>query len=193
MRMCIVSRQSLAEDRLLRFALSPGGEVVPDLARKLPGRGVWVTCSRALVNEAVQKQAFKRGFEGECRAAAELADRVGLQLRSQALSHLMLARKAGEAVAGAAKVEEALQRGPVQVLLHAAEAAEDGCRKLKRLVQPGTVVSRTFSIAEMDLAFGRSNVIHAAVAAGGLGQRLVFHIGRLEEYDATQQAGEVRP
>jgi hypothetical protein len=186
--MCIVTRASLPEDQLLRFALSPMGEVVPDLARKLPGRGVWVSLSRERVREAVQKQVFKRGFEADCRAAPELPETVAQLLRTQALSHLMLARKAGEAVAGAAKVEQGLGRGPVAVLLHAAEAAPDGCRKLDRLAQPETAVTRIFSSAEMDLAFGRANVIHAAVAAGGLGQRLVFHIRRLEEYDATQPA-----
>jgi predicted RNA-binding protein YlxR (DUF448 family) len=193
MRMCVVTRQSLPEDRLVRFALSPDGDVVPDLQRKLPGRGVWVSLSRAQVAEAVKKQVFRRGFETECRAADELAGRIGQQLRAQALSHLMLARKAGEAVAGMAKVEQALTRGPVLALLHAKEAAADGCRKLNRLALPDTQISDAFHGPEMDLAFGRSNVIHAAVAAGGLGERLVYHIRRLEEYDATQQAQGIRP
>lgn len=186
MRMCIVTRQSLPEDELVRFVLSPDGEVVPDLARKLPGRGTWVSLSRSQVAEAVRKQAFRRGFEGDCRVADDLAERVGTQLRRQALSHLMLARKAGEAVSGAARVEEALARGPVQILLHAREASEDGCRKINRAARPETAVSAAFTSAEMDLAFGRANVIHAAVAAGGLATRLAYHIGRMERYEGKQ-------
>jgi predicted RNA-binding protein YlxR (DUF448 family) len=186
MRMCIVTRQSLPEDELVRFALSPDGEVVPDLARKLPGRGTWVSLSRQAVVEAIKKQAFRRGFESECRAPEDLADRVGQQLRQQALSHLMLARKAGEAVSGATKVVAALAKGPVRILLHATEASEDGCRKINRAAQPETVISATFTSAEMDLAFGRANVIHAAVAAGGLASRLAYHIGRMERFEGKQ-------
>jgi predicted RNA-binding protein YlxR (DUF448 family) len=186
MRMCIVSRQSLPEDELIRFVLSPDGEVVPDLARKLPGRGTWVELSRLKVEEAVRKNAFRRGFEGEARAPEDLAARVGQQLRQQALSYLMLARKAGQAVSGATKVEEALKRGPVKVLLHAVEAAEDGCRKINRAALPETVISAAFTSAEMDLAFGRANVIHAAVAAGSLASRLAYHIGRMERFEGKQ-------
>jgi hypothetical protein len=186
MRMCIVTRQSLPEDELIRFVLSPDGEVVPDLARKLPGRGASVELSRQKVEEAVRKQAFRRGFESDCRVPDDLADRVGAQLRQQALSHLMLARKAGEAVSGAAKVEEALAKGPVKILLHAGEASEDGVRKINRAAQPGTVISTAFTSAEMDLAFGRANVIHAAVAAGGLASRLAYHIGRMERFEGKQ-------
>lgn len=186
MRMCILTRQVLPEDELMRFVLSPAGEVVPDLARKLPGRGTWVKLSRAAVEESVQKQAFRRGFEGDCHVAIDLAQKVGEQLRKQALSHLMLARKAGEAVSGATKVEQALGKGPVKLLLHASEASEDGRRKLDRLAQPETVISAAFTSAEMDLAFGRTNVIHAAIAAGGLASRLVTHIGRMERYAGTE-------
>jgi uncharacterized protein len=186
MRQCIVTRQSLPEDELIRFVLSPDAEVVPDLARKLPGRGTWVSLSRQKVAEAVRKQLFRRGFETDCHVPDDLADRVGALLRQQALSHLMLARKAGEAVSGTAKVEEALARGPVQILFHAKEASQDGCRKIDRAAQPGTVISAAFTSAEMDLAFGRANVVHAAVASGGLASRLAHYIGRMAKYEGTQ-------
>jgi hypothetical protein len=186
MRMCAASRQSLPEDELIRFVLSPQGEVVPDLERKLPGRGAWVCLSRQKVHEASRKQMFSRCFEKECRVPDDLADRVGELLRRQALSYLMLARKAGEAVCGAEKVQEALARGPVKLLLHAPEASEGVCRKLNRAGQPATIVRSAFTSAELDLAFGRTNVVHAAVAAGGLADRLVLHIGRMEKYAGTQ-------
>ena len=182
-RSCIVTRKAGSEDELLRFVLSPDGEVTPDLARKLPGRGCWVSLNRETLAEAVKTRAFNRGFKTESKIAADLPDRVAKLLRQQAMQHLSLARKAGEAVSGFTKVEEALAKGPVRMLLHAKGAAEDGCRKLERQKQPETLSCSFFLPDEMDLAFGRANVIHAAVAAGGLAERLVYFIQRLARYE----------
>lgn len=182
-RSCIVTRKAGSEDELLRFVLSPDGEVVPDLQRKLPGRGCWVSLDRKTLGEAVKTRAFNRGFKGEAKVSPDLADRVGILLRQQALSHLSLARKAGEAVSGFTKVEDALKSGPVRVLLHAVEGSEDGNRKLDRLKSPSTLSCNIFLTHEMDLAFGRENVIHAAIAAGGLAERLVYFIQRLARYE----------
>ena len=181
--MCIVSREPAPEDRRIRFARSPEGVVVPDLLRKLPGRVVWVSISRDKVAEAVKRQAFARGFDEACTVDAELPEKLARQLRGQIISHLALARKAGEAVCGATKVADALAKGPVRVLLNAADGSPDGARKISRGVGPATLVCNFLQSSEMDLAFGRENVIHAAVAAGGLAERLVFFIQRLAEYD----------
>jgi uncharacterized protein len=186
-RSCIVTRKAGPEDELLRFVLSPDGEVVPDINRKLPGRGCWVSLDRKILAEAVKTKAFSRGFKGEARVSADLPERVGILLRQQALSHLSLARKAGEAVSGYTKVEEALKKGPVRLLLHAIEGSEDGNRKLDRLKRPETLSCSLFRSDEMDLAFGRANVIHAAVAAGGLAERLVSHIQRVAKYENLDQ------
>ncbi len=192
-RSCIVTRKAGPEDELVRFVLSPDGEVVPDLQRKLPGRGCWVSLDRVVLAEAVKTRAFNRGFKGEARIPPDLADRVGLLLRQQALSHLSLARKAGEAVCGFTKVEEALQKGPVRLLLHAAEASGDGNRKLDRLKGPSTLSCGIFTSVEMDLAFGRANVIHAAVAAGGLAERLVGYLRRVAKYENLDQKLDDQP
>jgi uncharacterized protein len=181
--MCIVTRAEAQEDGLLRFARSPAGEVTPDLAARLPGRGVWVSCSRAVLGEAIKRKAFGRGFDADCLVPEGLADEVGRQLRQQAVNHLSLARKAGEAVAGFTKVEEALRKGPVRLLLHVAGRGADGIEKLNRLRQSGTMVSDSFQSDEMDLAFGRANVVHAAVAAGGLADRLVLCLRRIAEFE----------
>ncbi len=117
--MCIVTRNPGSDDTLIRFARAPDGVVVPDLAAKLPGRGVWVTCSAKTLGEAIKKQAFARGFEEECTVPDGMVDLVRQLLRKQAVSHLALARKAGVAVQGFTKVEEALRKSPVRVLLHA--------------------------------------------------------------------------
>lgn len=187
--MCIVTRETGEEADLIRFVRSPDGVVVPDLQRKLPGRGVWVSLSRERVAEAIKRQAFARGFGEACTVEPDMADRVARLLRTQTVSHLSLARKAGEAVQGFTKVEEALRKGPVRLLLHAVEAAPDGCQKLDRLAQPATLICKLLQGAEMDLAFGRANVIHAAVAAGGLADKLVYFIQRMAKYDGMDFSG----
>ena len=183
-RMCIVTRQCRDEEALIRFVRSPEGVAVPDLARKLPGRGLWVGLSRELVAQAQSRHLFSKGFAAETTAPADLAGRVAGLLRQAALSYLSLARKAGEAVAGFMKVEDMLGRGRVSLLIHAAEAQPDGCRKLDRMVPPGALIVRAFRGEELDLAFARANVVHAAVAKGGLAERLRLGLRRIEIYEA---------
>jgi predicted RNA-binding protein YlxR (DUF448 family) len=191
-RMCIVTRECLDEDALIRFVRGPDGEAVPDLARKLPGRGVWVSLSRRLVAEAVKKHLFSRGFGAETRVSADLPEVVGALLRKTALSYLSLARKAGEAVTGFMKVEDMLGRGRVRVLVHAIEAAPDGCRKLDKLAGPEVEKTSVFYLDELDLAFGGSNVIHAAVAKGGLADKLLAALRRIESYEALPGPKDVK-
>jgi hypothetical protein len=185
-RMCIVTREVKDEVRLIRFVRAPDGTVTPDLKRKLPGRGVWVSLSRQHVEEAGRKGAFARGLEGPCVVPEQLAEKVSMLLRREAVDCLSLARKAGQALCGFMKVEEALRRGPVRVLLHAAGSGADGCDKLNRLAQPATEIFSHFSPKELDLAFGRANVVHAAVTEGGLADKLTFHVHRLAEYDGLK-------
>lgn len=182
-RMCIVTRVVKDEAELLRFVRSPDGHAVPDLARKLPGRGVWVSLNRETLSEAVRKRLFSKAFHAETQAAAELPDIVGRLLHQQAVSLISLAKKAGEATAGFMKVEDMLGRGRARVLLHAAEASPDGCRKLDKLLHPGMVRLTFFHTHDLDLAFGRSNVIHAAVAKGGLAEKLLVAARRIEMFE----------
>lgn len=192
-RSCIVTRKPGTEDELLRFVLSPDGEVVPDLQRKLPGRGCWVSLDRKTLAEAVRTKSFNRGFREEAKAALDLPERVAILLRQQALAHLSLARKAGEAVSGFTKVEDALKKGPVRLLLHASEGSVDGNRKLDRLKGPSTLSCNIFLTHEMDLAFARENVIHAAIAAGGIAERLVYFIRRVAKYDNLDENLDDQP
>ena len=187
-RMCIVSREVMDEAALIRFVRGPSGEAVPDLARKLPGRGVWVALSRARVAEAARKNLFSKGFSADTRAAVDLPETIGQLLRKAALAYLSLAKKAGEAVAGFGKVEEVLAKGRARVLVHAAEATADGCRKLDRMAAPEVEKIGLFHVDELDLAFGRANVIHAAVAKGGLAEKLLAAVRRIEIYDAQPGA-----
>ncbi|UQD72940.1 RNA-binding protein [Bradyrhizobium japonicum] len=175
MRMCAVSREVRPIDELIRFVISPQGDIVPDLKRKLPGRGMWVTASREVVAEAVRRHQFSKAFKRELRTPQTLpADIEALLVRS-VTEALGIAAKAGQIVAGFGKVESALREGTVEVLIHASDGAADGIRKLDMLARqndenrgakpPIPVVAALKSI-ELDLALTRSNVIHAALLAG---------------------------
>ena len=182
-RMCIVTREVMDEAQLIRFVRGPDGTVVPDINRKLPGRGVWVGLSKARVAEAVKRQAFTRGLGEGSAAAGDLPDLVGGLLRRAAVSYISLAKKAGEAVAGAAKVEDMLAAGRVRLVIHAQEAAQNGRQKIDSHSGPGIETLGFFTSTELDLAFGRTNVIHAAVAKGGLAEKLLQAARRMEAYE----------
>jgi len=179
MRMCAVTRKVRPIGELIRFVISPQGEVVPDLKRKLPGRGLWVSASRQTVAEAVRRNQFAKGFKREIRAHATLpADTEALLVRS-ATEALAMAAKAGQVVSGFSKVEGALAQGQAHALIHASDGAADGIRKLDAIVRQkrGNIgesqdfpqdfpIVNVLTSAELDLALGRSNVIHAALLAG---------------------------
>ena len=183
-RMCVVTRQVLDEAQLIRFVRGPEGAVVPDINRKLPGRGVWVSLSKSRVAEAVKRKAFTRGLGEGSEAGVDLPDQVGGLLRKAAVSYISLAKKAGEAVAGNAKVEEMVASGRARLVIHAQEAAQNGRQKIDRLSGPGVETLGFFTSTELDLAFGRTNVIHAAVAKGGLAEKLLQAARRAEAYAA---------
>ncbi|HEX6866735.1 MAG TPA: RNA-binding protein [Caulobacteraceae bacterium] len=165
----IVSGEVMDEARLIRFVAAPDGTVVPDLARKLPGRGLWVESSRTSVETAAKKGHFSRAAKARLAPPADLADQVERLLTRRLLDGLGLARRAGELTSGFEKVQAALRSGKVGWLIEAADGAADGRRKLTALAshldpQPGLV--GVFSSAELDLALGGENVIHSAFLAG---------------------------
>lgn len=188
--MCIVTREVRDDAELIRFVRSPDGMAVPDLARKLPGRGVWVSLDRKILAEAVRKRLFSRGFAAETTIPPDLPDMVSQLLRQQALSLLSLAKKAGEAVSGFMKVEEMLGRGRAKLLFHGTDAALDGCRKLDKLAAPEVDRIVLFERRELDLAFGRPNVVHAAVAKGGLAEKLSAALRRIEMFEGLARPAE---
>ena len=186
-RRCAVTRVLRPKDQLIRFVLGPGGVVVPDLKEKLPGRGVWLTAAHDTVAEAVKRNAFSRAFKQQAEAPQALATRIETLLAEAAISTLSLANKAGEIVFGNVKVEEAIAKGRVVSLIHAREAAEDGCRKLgakARGKKGGIALAaiRAFTVDELDLASGRTNVIHAALIQGGAALKVLAAASRLERY-----------
>jgi predicted RNA-binding protein YlxR (DUF448 family) len=189
-RTCIVTREALPTERLIRFVAAPDGAVVADLRSRLPGRGVWVTADATHVAAAEKKRLFARGLQADVTVEPGLADRVAALLREAALASLSLARKAGELVSGFAKVEAALRdAAPVAALFHATEAGGDGAAKLDGLARrhaertgnPVPVI-RIFGSWELDLAFGRTNVIHAALLAGPAGNNALNRVRALADY-----------
>lgn len=171
-RQCAVTRETRPVEEMIRFVLAPDGSVVPDLKRVLPGRGVWVTATRQAIEVAERKKVFGRAFKADVRVEPGLAGRVEQLLEKAALGSLGLVRKAGQMVVGFAKVEAAVKRGEAVALVHASDAAEDGIRKLVAVVvarfgqADGIPVIRSLGSAQLSLALGRANVIHAALLAG---------------------------
>ncbi len=194
-RMCAVTREVLPERDLIRFVAAPDDTIVADLKAKLPGRGIWVGASRETVAEAVRRNVFSRGLKRPLKPDSGLPDLVAARLGEHALGRLGLARKAGQAVAGFAKVEAAVSRGEVAGLVIAADAAEDGVRKMHQALRRGfgdavpVPVIRLFSAAELGLAIGRPDVIHAAVLRGPAGVSFVEAAIRLQRYVAVSDVG----
>ena len=165
----IVSGEVMDEARLIRFVPAPDGTVTPDLARKLPGRGLWVAADRASVAAAAKRNLFARAAKAKLSAPADLADQVENLLRTRLLAGLGLARRAGTLTCGYEKVAQAIAAGSVAWLVEAADGAADGRRKLvslaRRQSRPPELVG-VFTCEELGLALGLENVIHTAFLAG---------------------------
>jgi predicted RNA-binding protein YlxR (DUF448 family) len=187
-RTCIVERSRKEKPFLLRFVLSPLNEVVPDIKGNLPGRGVWVTPQKAIVAEAVKKRAFHRAFRKPVTTRDDLSYQVEELFKRSALERLSIANKAGLVVVGFSKVEEALKRREIVALLHADIAASDGKSKLDRkfmAVSSGKdhiAPENCFTSAEISLATGSTNVIHAGLKEGGASRAFLQALDHLSVY-----------
>jgi len=192
-RLCAVTRTELPVDELIRFVVGPDERIFPDLACRLPGRGVWVAATHGSVAKAVKTKAFARSLKRTVAVGEDLADEVARLLHRRLPEALALANKAGLVVAGFSKVEEAIASGRLATLIHASDASHDGVAKLDgkyaRLARLGAAatarpprIDRSLSSAELSLALGRSNVIHAALTAGGAANRFERESERLERY-----------
>ena len=195
-RMCALTRQVRPIDELIRFVVAPSGEVVADLKRKLPGRGLWVSGSRTAVADAAKRGVFSKGFKRDIRLSASFAEDTERLMVSGVIEALAVAAKAGQVVAGFAKVENALKRGQAAALIHASDGAADGIRKLNGLIgKPALTLPEGFagefpvlsvlSSAELDLALGRANVIHAALLAGPAGKTFLSRCHALARFRAN--------
>jgi predicted RNA-binding protein YlxR (DUF448 family) len=188
-RTCALTREVRPISELVRFVVGPAGEAVPDVKRKLPGRGIWVTATSAAIADATERNVFARGFRREVHVPQELAAQTERLLERAALDALAIAGKAGAIVSGFAKVEVTLGRDDVLALIHAADAADNGKRKLAATLQrntggkPGEIaIIDTFTGAQLDLALSRPNVVHAAVLAGPGSETFLARVARLTRF-----------
>jgi predicted RNA-binding protein YlxR (DUF448 family) len=192
-RLCIVTRVVKPTAEMIRFVVGPDGAVVPDLKHKLPGRGVWVTANRRSVAAALARKAFGRSFKREVRVAPDLVETTERLLTRWALDALAIAHKAGVVAAGFSKAEAALSSDTAVALIHAADASPDGMRKLaaaarRRSDRDGPMVIDMFTSAQLDLALGRPNVVHAAVLAGPASAGFVARCHRLERFRSEDRS-----
>jgi predicted RNA-binding protein YlxR (DUF448 family) len=165
----LVTGEVMDEARLVRFVAGPDGGVVPDLARKLPGRGLWVAADRTSVATAAKKNLFSRAAKAKLSAPADLADQVENLLKARILAGLGLARRAGDLTSGFEKVSAAIGSGKAAWLIEASDGAEDGRRKLLGVARRQSRPPRLFGVftsSELGLALGLENVIHTAFLAG---------------------------
>lgn len=214
-RTCIVTRTTHPVGALIRFVLGPDGTVVPDVKRRLPGRGVWVTARRTAVTEACRKRLFARAFKAQVKVSDTLPGDVEALLEQSALNALSIARKAGLVIHGFAKVEAAVAatRPPFAVaLIRARDGGADAGRRLAHAFlrrgaangagddttaataatpepAPAKIVE-AFTSAQLDLALGRLNVIHAALLAGRASEAFLVRWRFLEDFRADAPVSE---
>lgn len=179
MRRCIVTRSVRPRRELLRLVIAPDGSVVPDIDGKLPGRGLWITPSRAAVAEALKRGHIAKAAKRAVTTPADLAERIEAGLARRCLDLLGLARRAGQAAAGFEKVRAWLTEGKVGLLIQAADASPDGKRKLQGIGRGSVPVVEALTGAELAAALGRDTVVHVAVVPGRLASRLADEAQRL--------------
>lgn len=176
-RQCIVTREALPKDALIRFCLSPDRIVTPDLSCKLPGRGLWVKAELSIVAQAAVKGVFSRAAKTQVVVPADLAAQVEKQLRLRALQALSMARKAGLLVAGYEKIRKVLQQHEAIALIHAQEAAEDGMAGLNAKAQAVEII-HCFTKSELNQVCARDNAVHVALTAGQASEFFLLHYRR---------------
>jgi len=173
LRTCIVTGETMAPERMIRFVVGPDGDVVPDLARRLPGRGMWLKAERAIVEQAVAKKAFARAARAAVKAAPDLPQRIENLLLDRVLEDLSRARRAGRAVAGFVKVEQAIGRRRTGLVIVASEADGDGLAKLEAT---GVAIERLGDAALLGGIFGREQAVYVAVARDDASGQFIHRI-----------------
>lgn len=177
-RRCIVTGEVQPKAGLIRFVVGPDGQVVPDVLGRLPGRGMYVEAVATSIDKAAKKNLFSRAAKQPVVVPDGLAALIEGQVTRRVTDLLSMARKAGDAVTGYEKVKDMLAKGQARVLLQASDGSERGKTKLRAPEGDNRFIG-CLTAREMGLAFGRERAIHAALAAGGLTQRVVEEAARL--------------
>ena len=181
MRKCIVSGAEKPKTELIRFVVGPDGTVVPDLEAKLPGRGLWLSAERGVVNTACAKRLFAKAARGKALAPDDLADQLKGLLTERCLALLGMARRSGAVVSGYEKVRDWLEEDKAGLLMAARDGADGGRRKMRNLA-PELTEWDQLSVDELGRALGKETVVHVAVARGKLAERLAGELRRLDGF-----------
>lgn len=196
-RLCLATGEVTPIEEMIRYVVAPDGAIVPDIARKLPGRGAWVAARRSALKTAIERKSFGRAFRGKGKADRDLPDLVDRLLERAALEALSLANKAGGVVTGFEKVKKTLIGGKVAALVHGSDAGDDGTRKLNAIGgspdSPAPVAIGLFSGEQLDLALGRSNVVHAALLDHAACRAFLANCLRLERWRETSPLAKSTP
>jgi len=194
-RSCILTRRTAPREELIRLALGPDGQVAPDVRARAPGRGAWIGVGRKALDEANAKGKLKAALARAFKAndvvvPTDLGERVEAALRQQALDRLGLEARGGTLLTGAERIEQAARQGKVCLLIHAADAGEDGNRTLDQAQRVGARVGggdaqglvfpegRTI----LSMALGRENVVHIALTDGAAARRVTLAINRWQAF-----------
>ncbi len=198
-RTCILTRRTAPREELIRLALSPEGEVAPDVRARAPGRGAWVGVSRAEIDAAngkgKLKAALQRAFKTrDVRVAPDLGERIELALRQATLDRLGMEARAGALINGFDRVEAAARSGKVHLLIHALDAGEDGCRALDQAWRVGGGAPQGMIFPEertiLSLALGRENVVHVALTDPAAASRVRHAIARWRAFTGPDRGLE---
>lgn len=181
MRRCVAARSSGPAAGMIRFVLGPDATLVPDLAGRLPGRGYWLRADRRTLAEALAKNSFAKAARARVHAAPDLARQVEGMLLHRCRDLIGLARRAGELVMGFDQCAEALRRKRCALVLTASDGGAEGRRRIEALAG-GVPVLDPFTRAELGAAVGRDEIVHLALAEGGLARRLLAELGRLRGF-----------
>lgn len=196
-RLCLASGEVTPVADMIRYVVAPDGAIVPDIACRLPGRGAWVTARREALESAIARKSFGRAFRGKGKADRALADLVERLLERAALDSLSLVNKAGQIVTGFEKVKTALGGKAVIAVLHTSEAGKDGRAKLNTHAKSANTEVpaeiRLFSGEQLDLALGRSNVVHAALLDHAACRAFLANCLRLERWRETSPLAKTTP
>lgn len=200
-RRCILTGNSDSRDDLVRLAISPEGDVLPDVLARAPGRGAWIGVTRGELEQAIAsgrlKGALARAFRGAALAIPQdLAARIEEALRRAVLDRLGLELRAGRAIMGAERIAEKARQGQVAWLAHAADASEDGSRKLDQAWRVGMDAEGSqmagmrlpLDRAALSMALGRENVVHLALADRASAERVAAPLRRLMRFTGAIHA-----
>ena len=177
-RKCIATGEVRPKHGLIRFVVGPEGQIAPDLAEKLPGRGIWVSADRAAVEKAAKKGLFARSAKQGVTVPEDLADLLESMLTRRVIELISLARKGGRATTGYERVKDWLAKDEAEILIQASDGSERGKSKLS--TPHGGSFIGWLTASELGQAFGRQSAVHAALGAGGLSKRVVEEAARLK-------------